>query len=325
MRVAVYYNNKDIRIEERAKPQINSGEILVKVRASGICGTDVMEWYRVKKSPRVLGHEISGDIVESKSKKYKVGQRVFVSHHVPCNKCKFCQEGNHTACETLHKGNYDPGGYSEFIRVPKMNVDLGTYVLPKGVSYAEGTMIEPLACVVRGQRLINIRPCHTVLILGSGVSGLLNIRLAKLKQAKVIATDIDAYRLKKAREFGADEIIDASQELDLKVDRVILCATALRAVAQAFKCIERKGTILFFAIPQENIPIPSEDFWRNEITITSSYGAAPADLQEALRLIKNKKINVEAMITNRLPLSEIQEGFRIVSQAKESLKVVLVS
>src|SRR3989338_9049751 len=103
MKVAVYYNNKDIRIEDRSKPKISDGEILVKVRASGICGTDVMEWYRIKKAPRVLGHEISGEIVESKSNKFKVGNRVFVSHHVPCGKCKYCLAGNHTACETLHK------------------------------------------------------------------------------------------------------------------------------------------------------------------------------------------------------------------------------
>ncbi|MFZ5801137.1 MAG: zinc-binding dehydrogenase, partial [Candidatus Omnitrophota bacterium] len=159
--------------------------------------------------------------------------------------------------------------------------------------------------------------------IGSGVSGLMNIALAKLKGCRVIATDIDPYRLKKAKEFGADETIDASQEFALKADRVILCATAQRAVAQAFKSVERKGIILFFAIPQENISIPSENFWRNEITITSSYGAAPADLSEALKLIKNKKIAVNSMLTHRLPLSQIQEGFDLVSKAGKSLKVVL--
>ena len=112
MKVAVYHNNNDIRIEEAPRPQIKEGETLIKVYASGICGTDVMQWYRIKKAPRILGHEIAGEIVESKSKKYKVGQRVFVSHHVPCNKCKHCLNNNHTACDTLHKGNYDPGGYS---------------------------------------------------------------------------------------------------------------------------------------------------------------------------------------------------------------------
>lgn len=324
MKVAVYYNNNDIRIKEIPKPNIKEGEILVKVKASGICGTDVMEWYRIKKAPRVLGHEIAGDIVGSKSDKFNIGQRIFVSHHVPCNKCKYCLEGNYTACETLHKGNYDPGGFSEFIRVPKINVDFGTYILPKNVSYEEGTMIEPLGCVVRGQRIINVKKNHTVLILGSGISGLLNIQLAKLRGAKVIATDINGYRLKKAKEFGADEITDTSkQELNLKADRIIICTGAMQAVEQAFKCIDRKGIILFFAIPNKNIEIPTLDFWRNEITITSSYGAAPIDLEESLELIKNKKINAKDMITHKLPLEKIQEGFKIVTDAKESLKVVI--
>ena len=324
MKVAVYYNNNDLRIKEIPIPKISAGEILVKVKASGICGTDVMEWYRIKKAPRILGHEISGDIVESKSQKYKIGQRVFVSHHVPCNKCKYCREGNHTACETLHKGNYEPGGYSEFIRVPKLNVDFGTYVLPRNVSYAEGTMIEPLACCLRGQRLINLKKHHTVLILGCGVSGLLNIQLAKLNKARVIATDIDDYRLKKAREFGADEVINAKQDLKVKADRVIICTGALAAFEQAFQCIDRKGIVLLFAIPEQNIEIPTADFWRNEITLTASYGAAPVDLKESLELIKESRIKVKEMITHRLPLTHIQKGFKIVSSAKKSLKVALI-
>lgn len=323
MKTAVYYNNNDIRIEERPSLQIGDGEILVKVRASGICGTDVMEWYRIKKAPRVLGHEISGDVFESKSKKYKIGQRVFVSHHVPCNQCKYCLAGNHTACDMLHKGNYVPGGFSEFVAVPKLNVDTGTFVLPQNVSYEEGTMIEPLACVVRGQRAINIAKDQTVLVLGSGVSGLLNIQLAKLKGVEVIATDIDNYRLNKAKEFGADKVMRGDESLAIKTDRVIICTGAFAAVAQAFNSIDKKGIIQFFAIPGKNIEIPVEDFWRNEITVTSSYGAAPVDLEEALELIKDRKINVRDMITHTLPLDDIQKGFKIVSEARESLKVVL--
>jgi len=323
MKVAVYYNNKDIRIEERPKPVINEDEILVKVKASGICGTDVMEWYRIKKAPRILGHEIAGDIVETKSKKYKSGDRVFVSHHVPCDKCKYCLAGNHTACETLHKGNYDPGGYSEFIRVPKENVDTGTYVLPDDVSYEEGAMIEPLACAVRGQRMIDIKKGHIVLVLGSGVSGLLNIRLAKLKGAQVIATDIDKYRLAMAKIAGADQALDAVKPILVKADKVIICTGAKSAVNQAFNCVDRKGIVQFFAIPNANVEIPIENFWRNELTVTSSYGAAPIDLKEALELIKNKKVNVKDMITHTLPLADIQKGFNIVLDAKESLKVVI--
>jgi len=242
---------------------------------------------------------------------------------VPCNKCKYCLEGNHTACEALHKGNYDPGGYSEFVRVPEANVNIGTYILPENVSCEEGAMIEPLACAVRGQIAIGVKKGQVVLILGSGVSGLLNILLAKLKGAQVYATDIDKSRLDKAKEYGADRIINAKEQLAIKADRIIICTGALSATAQAFDCIDRKGIIQFFAIPNKNIEIPVEDFWRNEITVTSTYGAAPVDLEEALRLIKDKKVNVKDMITHILPLSEIQKGFKIVLDAKDSLKVVL--
>ncbi|MGZ4161168.1 MAG: alcohol dehydrogenase catalytic domain-containing protein [Neobacillus sp.] len=324
MKTAVYYNNNDIRIEERPKPEIKKGEILVKVKASGICGTDLMEWYRIKKAPRVLGHEMTGEIVGSKSDKFKVGQRVFVSHHVPCNECKYCLSGNHTACETLHKGNYDPGGFSEFVRVPEINVNSGTYLLPANISYEEGTMIEPLACVVRAQRIIDVRAGQTVLVMGSGISGLLNIAMAKLKNARVIATDINDYRLRKAGEFGADEVFNASEELDLKADRIIMCTGAMPAFEAAFRYIDKKGVIMLFAIPNKNLSIPVEDFWRNELGIVSSYGAAPVDLEEALALIKDKKINVRDMITDRVRLEDIQKGFKIAGEARESLKVIVV-
>ncbi|NJD77145.1 MAG: zinc-binding dehydrogenase [Candidatus Methanoperedens sp.] len=324
MKTAVYYNNNDIRIEDRPEPEIKDGEILVKVKASGICGTDLMEWYRIKKAPRVLGHEMTGEIAESRSDKFKIGQRVFVSHHVPCNECKYCLAGNHTACETLHKGNYDPGGFSELVRVPKINVEEGTYILPGNVSYEEGTMVEPLACVLRAQRIIGVRGGQTVLIMGSGISGLLNIRVAKLKKAKVIATDVVGYRLNRAKDYGADEVYNAGEELKIKADRIIMCTGAMPAFEAAFRYIDRKGVIMLFAIPNKNISIPVEDFWRNELSIVSSYGAAPVDLEEALELIKSGKINVKDMITHKVGLEDIQKGFKIAGEAKDSLKVVVV-
>jgi len=324
MKTAVYYNNNDIRIEERPKPQLKKGEILVKMKASGICGTDLMEWYRIKKAPRVLGHEMTGEIVESRSDKFKIGQRIFVSHHVPCNTCKHCLSGNHTACETLHKGNYDPGGFSEYVKIPELNVENGTYLLPENVSYEEGTMIEPLACVVRAQRIIDVRQGQTVLVMGSGISGLLNIAVAKSKKARVIATDINEYRLEKAQQFGADEVFNANEEPAIKADRIIMCTGAMPAFEAAFRYIDRKGIIMLFAIPNKNIMIPVEDFWRNELIIISSYGAAPVDLEEALVLIKNGMINVKDMITDIVRLEDIQKGFMIAGGAGNSLKVVVV-
>lgn len=323
MLTAKYYSNTDIRLEDIPKPKITDGEILVKVAASGICGTDVMEWYRIKKAPRILGHEIAGTIVESRSKKYSVGQRVFVSHHVACNECKYCLSGNHTACETLHAGNYDPGGYSEFVRVPVINVERGVYILPEHLSFAEATMIEPLACALRGQRVIDVKRGQVVMVLGSGVSGLLNILAAKLKGARVIATDIDVYHLKKAKECGADEVLHAKEAGDVRADKIIICTSSPAAIGQAFRCIDRKGTILLFAIPDKNIEIPTPDMWRNEITVTSSYGAAGDDLAEALELISSGKLDMKQLITHRLPLRKTQEGFKLVSEAKGSLKVVI--
>jgi L-iditol 2-dehydrogenase len=323
MKIAVYHNNTDIRIRDVSIPKILEGEILVKVMASGICGTDVMEWYRKKKAPCVLGHEIAGEVVESKSERFKVGDRVFVCHHVPCDDCKHCHEGNHTACQTLHNGNFDPGGFSEFVRIPKINVAKGAFLLG-GLSYEEGTIIEPFACCVRAQRVIGIKPQHTVLIMGSGVSGLLNIQLAKLKGAKVIATDVKDYRLDKAKDFGADSVIDARKDFSVKTDRIILCNRDMEAFKKAFQYIDRKGILLFFGIPERDVCLPIPEFWRNELTVTSSYGAAPADLAEAIDLMSDGKIRTKDMITHRFSLDEIQKGFKIASDAEESLKVVVL-
>ncbi|MBF0559687.1 MAG: alcohol dehydrogenase catalytic domain-containing protein [Nitrospirae bacterium] len=335
MKVAVYYSNSDVRIEERPVPRIAVGEILVKMMASGICGTDVMQWYRQQKAPRVLGHEMAGEIVDTGEgvAKLKKGDRVFVSHHVPCFDCRYCNSGNYTACDALHKGNYDPGGFSEYIRVPVANVKHGTLVLPDEMKYEDAAMIEPFACVLLGQKQVGLEKGHTVLVLGSGISGLLHIQMAKLKGATVVATDINEYRLSKALEFGADHVFRAEKYVEDELrrvnggklaDRVIVCAGAKQAVDAAVSSIDRRGKILFFAVPQGDISIPSMTFWRNEITVAFSYGAGPRDLQEALDLIQSGRVNVGRMITHVLPFSDIQKGFKLVAEAEASLKVVIV-
>jgi len=336
MRVAMYYNNNDVRLEELPKPTISDDEILVKVKASGICGSDVLEWYRIKKAPLVLGHEISADIVEvgNNVKDYSVGQRVFVSHHVPCNDCRYCNRDNHTACETLHTTNFHPGGFSEFIQVPKINVEHGVFVLPNKMTYDEGTFIEPLGCVVRGQRIADVKKGQTVLVLGSGIAGLLHIQLAKMKGAKVIATDISKYRLDAAKRFGADNIMDAKGDVanevlkangDKLADRVIVCTGAIPAVRQAIDCVDKGGTVLFFAVPMPDnkLDFPLAQIWRNEITLKTSYAASPDDLKEAIELIETQKVNVTDMITHRLGLEETGKGFKLVAEAKDSLKVII--
>ena len=337
MRVAVYYNNRDVRIEERPIPKIGAGELLVKVLASGICGTDVLEWYRIKKAPLVLGHEITGEIlrVGEGVERYKVGDRIFVSHHVPCNTCHYCLNGHHTACETLHTTNYDPGGFAEYIRVPRINVDRGVFLLPDDVSFEEGTFIEPLACVIRGQRIVQLNPGQSVLILGCGVSGLLHLLLANTSGAeRVIMTDINEYRLKTAERLGAEVVINANEDVPARLkevndnrlaDLVIVCTGALSAFTQALQSVDRGGTVLFFAStdPDVELPIPVDKFWRNSIKLMTSYGNSPSDASKAVELIHADRIPVNKLITHKLGLTDIGLGFRLVAGAQESIKVII--
>ena len=337
MRVGVYYNNHDVRVEERPVPKIGPGELLVKVIASGICGSDVLEWYRIKKAPLVLGHEITGEVVEVSKDvdKYKVGDRVFVSHHVPCNTCKYCLSGNHTACHLLHTTNFDPGGFSEYLRVPAINVDRGMMPLPDEVSFEEGAFIEPLGCVVRAQRMSHLLPGQTVLVLGSGQAGLLHIALAKAYGAgRIIATDVSDARKHAAKRLGADVVLDGREDVPQRVrevndgwlaDQVIVCTGAYPAFMQALKSVERGGTVMTFATtePGVDLPIPANEFWRNSITVMPSYGAAPNDLEIALKLIRFHRVPVRDMVTHRLPLSQIGEGFRLAAEAQDSIKVII--
>jgi L-iditol 2-dehydrogenase len=334
---AVYYSNKEIRIVDMPTPSIGEDEFLLKVMASGICGSDVTEWYRKPKAPIILGHEATGIIEKAGSKitQFHVGDRVFVSHHVPCNKCRYCDRGHHTACETLHTTNYYPGGFAQYIRVPRINVEQGTYRLPDSMSFEEGTFIEPLACVVRGQRQAGMEKDDTILVIGSGLAGLLHVKLAKAKGiSRIVAADVNPFRLAIARRFGAEHVIEAKGNVaqELKdandgrlADRVIVCTGATQAALTALDCVDKGGTILFFAVPDPTVkvPVPITQFWRNEVTLKTSYGAAPADLNESFTLLAQRKIAVGDMITHRLPLREAAEGFRLTAEAGNSLKVIL--
>ncbi|NQT00149.1 MAG: alcohol dehydrogenase catalytic domain-containing protein [Candidatus Omnitrophica bacterium] len=340
MRVATYYNNRDIRIEEVPRPEIGPGELLIRVRASGICGTDVLEWYRRDKTPLILGHEIAGEIEEVGAglSQFKKGTRVSASHHVPCGKCSWCLRGHATVCQTLRKTHFDPGGFVEYLRLPAINIELGgVYPLQDNVSYAEATFTEPLACVLRAQTLAQGVKEKIVLVMGCGISGLLHVQLAKAHGATlVVATDIVDYRLECARKQGADAIINVQKEALSErlrqlsqgrgADLVIVATGAKSANAQALEVVERGGTVLFFAATEEGVSIPlsiNNVFWRNEVTLTSSYAATPQEHLAALELISSAKIQVLDLITHRLGLDKIQEGFRLVAEAENSLKVVI--
>jgi L-iditol 2-dehydrogenase len=337
MRAAVYYNNRDIRTEERPVPKAGPGELVVRIAASGVCGSDVMEWYRLPKAPLVLGHEISGEVVEAGAgvTRFAVGDRVVATHHVPCNTCRHCLAGHHPYCDTLRTTHFDPGGFCESVRLPALNVDRGTFRLPESVSYEEATFVEPLACVLRALRVSSFRATQDVAVLGSGISGALFVlALRALGVGAILATDVNPWRLERIRALGADDAFDATADVPEAIrtrlggrgaDLVVVTTAALPAVAQALRSAGRGGTILFFAPaePGTTFPFPLFDIWKDGLSIVHSYAGPPADMAAALDLIAARRVDVAATITHRLPLERTADAFDLVARAGESLKVIV--
>jgi len=339
MRAAMYYNNSDIRLEEVARPKIGSGELLVKIHASGICGSDVMEWYRIDKAPLVLGHEIAGEVVETGRgvTKFQNGDRVTATHHVPCQACHMCLSGHETVCDMLLGGtHFEPGGFCEYVRLAAVNVERGTWKIPDSVSYEAATFVEPLACVLRGQRRAGIQAGASVLVLGSGISGLLHVHLASISGAGFIAaTDINPFRLKAAKIFGANESFAATDDVPTLfrehnhgrgADVVIVCASAEAAFKQAMSAVGRGGVILLFAPTMDGVTLPlsvNDLFWRRDVSITTTYAGGPRDCQAALELISRGRLRVEEMITHRFGLADTVQGSKLVAAGGDSIKVII--
>ncbi len=339
MRVAMYYSNNDIRLQELPRPVIGPGELLLKIHSSGICGSDVMEWYRIHKAPLVLGHEIAGEVVEVGVgvETFCLGDRVVATHHVPCLTCHYCRTGHETVCETLRSGtNFHPGGFGEYVRLPAINVERGTWKIPAHVTYDLATFVEPLACVLRGQRLACLRPGASILVLGSGISGLLHINLAVASGAGlVVATDLSPYRLAAAKKFGASEALPANSDVpghfrELNegrgADLVIVCAGAEGAFRQAMAAVGRGGTMLVFAPTMEGVSLPlsiNALFWRRDVTMTTTYAGGPGDCVTALDLIAHGRLNLEEMITHRFGLADTVLGSRLVAEGNDSIKVII--
>jgi L-iditol 2-dehydrogenase len=335
--VANYYSNKDIRLEQRPIPKIEKGECLVKIHASGICGSDLMEWYRLDKVPVVLGHETSGEIVELGEgvNHLKVGDRIVASHHVPCLECRFCKRSQETMCKTLHSTTYDPGGFSQYIRLPEINTRLGVFQIPDDMTYEEASFAEPLACIVRGQNQVKLGSGDVVAVIGSGISGILHIALAKARGAEcIIAADINKTRLPWAQKFGADIVTEDSdiiadtlvEKTGRKADIVILTTGHPDAVQAGFEAADEGATILLFAPSDPDTTVKfdiNKLFFKHDRTVTTTYANSPNDLKEALKLISENKVSVADMITHRIPLEDIQYGFDLVRNGQESLKVVV--
>lgn len=338
MKAAVWYHNRDVRVEEMPIPSIGPDEILVRVEASGVCGSDGMEWYRLSKAPLVLGHEIAGVIEETgaRVRGFQVGQRVTVAHHVPCNTCHYCLAGHHSCCETLRTTNFFPGGFAQYVRVPAINVDRGTWVLPDHVTFDQATFVEPLGCVVRGLRRIGLRPGETVAVIGCGISAQLMILTARAWGAGlIVAFDSIPFRRRLASLHGADVVVGEEAGFveairahngGRKADVVILCRPLVELGLEA---VDRGGRVLFFTgaeDPSQTIRIPwNEIFWRTEVTLTSSYASPPQDSVTALTLIASRRVQVDSLITHRFPLEGLGQAISMLTHPweHESLKILI--
>jgi L-iditol 2-dehydrogenase len=348
MKAAVLHSFTDIRIEDIPVPGIGPGEALVKMRACGICSGDVMPWYIEKKAPLVLGHEPAGEIVQVGEgvTAFAPGDRVFMHHHAPCMICARCRKGDYVQCDTWRRTKIVPGGLAEYVRVPAENLMNDTLKLPDNVSFEGGTLVEPLACVVKGMRRMGTAKSETALVIGLGVMGMLFISLLKHEGMRVIAADMVRYRLDKAREFGADEMIDVSpphpaspaggeERLKQKVMeltggegayRVVIGPSSIRAMEQGIPCAAPGGTVLFFtpAPPGELLTFDQNAIYFKDVNFVQSYSCGPDDTREALSLIERGIIPVDKVITHRFPLEQAEEAFRLTSKAGESLKAIVV-
>lgn len=332
MKAGLYCGREDVRVEERPVPRIGPHEVLAAVKACGICGSDTMRWYRdpaaEKKGGINTGHEIAAQIVQvgEATTQCKPGDRVVVTHHFPCMECVQCRDGNETACEAMREKHIEPGGFAQYIRILEPGVARGLYPLPENVTYEQGSFVEPLGCVVRSLRKTSPIEGHTALIFGSGLAGLLHIKLARALGAKTIfAVDTNESRLKAALKAEADEVLHATEKLP-RAHRVFVCTGSAAAAETALECVDRGGNILFFAAdgPDQKISVNLTKFWLLQPAITFSYGAAPRDMREALELIRTGEVCVEDLITHRFGIDQFPEAFRLAANPRDgSLKVIV--
>jgi len=339
MIAAVYYSQKDIRIEEIPTPKIGRGEVLVEMKACGICGSDLMDWYLKNRAPLVLGHEPSGVIVEKGRdvKNFDVGDRVFVHHHVACLKCHYCTHGDYTLCEQFHNTNIIPGGFAEYFKVPAPNLNLDTLKIPDGISFDEATLIEPVGCCLRAIKKCGIQKGDSVAIIGAGATGIIHTVLAKVFGAgKVVVSDLIDFRLRAAQKFGANVVVNplntslkevVKAETDGRgVDLAIVTAPSLEAYKAGLGVCRKGGKLCVFAPtePGKFLEISPKELFFNELQIIPSYSTSHVETREALELVKSEKIRVRELITHRYSLLDAAKAFKTALEDKESLKIVVL-
>ncbi len=340
MKALMYYGPDDLRVEEMPTPKIGPGELLVRVRASGVCSGEAMDWYMARKAPLVPGHEPAGVVVAVGEgvEGFQIGDRVFAHHHVPCMTCEPCRRGRYVQCPAWREKTLDPGAMAEFMRVSARAVQLDTLKLPADLSFEDGTLIEPLACSVKAAKVAGIRPGDRVLVVGLGVMGILNARVAQAYGAALVAgTDLNPWRLQKARSLGIEPVFQATRPAPLAswarevteghgFDVVIVGPGIARVIETYTALVAGGGTLLLFTptAPDDPVTLDFYDLYVREVRVVPSYSAGPYDTREALELLRRRVIRAEEVVTHRFPLERAPEAYRLLKQAGESLKILVL-
>jgi L-iditol 2-dehydrogenase len=320
MRVARSLTLERTELQHDPDPEPGPGEVVCRVLACGVCGSDVLDWYVERKLPAVLGHEPAGEVVAVGAgvRGVAVGDRVILHHHAPCGECRRCRRGHETLCERFRSSGLDPGGFAERVRVPADLVD--ELLVLDGLDPVAGTFVEPLACVLRSLDRAGVRPGDALLVMGAGVSGLLAVAAARARGVEAVwVREPRADRRAQALELGAEH---HGNEL---VDVALVCTPSPAAIAEAAHYVAPGGTLCLYAPPSPGTPlgIDGELLFMRELAVTASYSAGPGDMRAALELLRAGRIDPEPLISHRFGLEDVGRALEL-TRRHQALKVVIV-
>jgi len=325
-------------VKDVPTPRLSDGDVLVRMEASGICGTDLEKIDGQLGPGGILGHEVSGTITEVADdiQDCAVGDRVIAHHHVPCYKCNLCRRGDLTLCTEFKKTNIDPCGFAEYFRVPRNNVEKGGLIkLPKDMSFDEGALIEPTACCIRAIRTAKHTPDDNVLVVGLGPTGLTHVQLLNnWTSGIIIGTDIIESRLEMGKRLGADETLNPQKEnipdtvlrlTENGVDLALVATGNERALEQAFASVRKGGRVLLFGAPGQGAKysLDVSTLFNRQLSLLSSYSCVESDMHEAVRLVTSKSLNLADLITDRFELKNAAKALENAKTSKTAIKTII--
>jgi len=329
MRAAVHAGTGEIRLETRPAPRIGPGELLLRVRGCGLCGSDLAKLRGPAPRPTVLGHEVVGEVAEAGAGAgdFHLGERVVVAHHVPCSACHYCRRGSVSMCRAFKASNLDPGGFAEYVRVPAENVRHVTFRVPAGMPDAVASFTEPLGCCVRAIRRAAVEAGDTVVVAGLGAMGGLLLQLARRRGARVVGVDPLPARRALAESLGAEAGVApeeagaalAGSSEERGADVVVLTAGAPALVRAALGWVRDGGAVHLF-VGEGEASLPLGEIYKRELTLTATYSSSPADLAEAFDLIRSGAVRVAELCSHRVPLERLAEAVGLMER-REALKV----